>query len=170
MTKVNKIVRTKGVSMSTIHLMCGYIGFGKTTVAKQIEQETGARRFTPDDVMIELFGTDVGDDFMEKANKVDEYIWEQIALAIKNGQDVIYDAGSWSADDRKYVMQRIQKLGAKSLWHQVNCDIELAKKRTLARSKSAEELSVDEKFFDENLSRYEPISQAEQLDVVVHNN
>lgn len=97
--------------MSTIHLMCGYIGFGKTTVAKQIEQETGARRFTPDDVMIELFGTDVGDDFMEKANKVDEYIWEQIALTIKNGQDVIYDAGSWSADDRKYVMQRIQNWG-----------------------------------------------------------
>ena len=70
MTKVNKIVRTKGGSMSTIHLMCGYIGFGKTTVAKQIEQETGARRFTPDDVMIELFGTDVGDDFMEKANRL----------------------------------------------------------------------------------------------------
>lgn len=123
--------------MSTVHLMCGYIGFGKTTIAKQLEKQLGARRFTPDDVMIELFGTEVGDDFMDKANKVDQYIWEQIALAIKTGQDVIYDAGSWSADDRKYVMQRLKKLGAKALWHQVNCDIDLAKQRTLARSKDA---------------------------------
>ena len=116
--------------MSTVHLMCGYIGFGKTTIAKQLEKQLGARRFTPDEVMIELFGTEVGDDFMDKANKVDEYIWEQIALAVKNDQDVIYDAGSWSVDDRKYVMQRLKKLGANALWHQVNCDIDLAKQRT----------------------------------------
>lgn len=156
--------------MSTVHLMCGYIGFGKTTIAKQLEKQLGARRFTPDEVMIELFGTEVGDDFMDKANKVDEYIWEQIALAVKNDQDVIYDAGSWSADDRKYVMQRLKKLGAKALWHQVNCNIDLAKQRTLARSKDAEQLSVDERFFDENLPRYKPISDSEGLDVVVHNN
>ena len=156
--------------MSTVHLMCGYIGFGKTTIAKQLEKQLGARRFTPDEVMIELFGTEVGDDFMDKANKVDEYIWEQIALAIKNGQDVIYDAGSWSVDDRKYVMQRLKKLGAKALWHQVNCDIDLAKQRTLARSKDTKQLSVDERFFDENLPRYKPISDSEGLDVVVHNN
>ena len=74
--------------------------------------------------MIELFSTEVGDDFMDKANKVDQYIWEQIALAVKTGQDVIYDAGSWSANDRKYVVQRLKKLGAKALWHQVNCDID----------------------------------------------
>ena len=120
--------------------------------------------------MIELFGIEVGDDFMDKANKVGQYIWEQIALAVKNDQDVIYDAGSWSADDRKYVMQRLEKLGAKALWHQVNCNIDLAKQRTLARSKDAEQLSVDERFFDENLSRYKPISDSEGLDVVVYNN
>ena len=143
---------------------------GFESFAKQLEKQLGARRFTPDEVMIELFGTEVGDDFMDKANKVDEYIWEQIALAIKNGQDVIYDAGSWSANDRKYVMQRLKKLGAEALWHQVNCNIDLAKQRTLARSKDAEQLSVDERFFDENLSRYKPISDSEGLDVVVYNN
>ena len=142
---------------------------GFESFAKQLEKQLGARRFTPDEVMIELFGIEVGDDFMDKANKVDEYIWEQIALAIKNGQDVIYDAGSWSANDRKYVMQRLEKLGAEALWHQVNCDIDLAKQRTLARSKDAEQLSVGERFFDENLSRYKPIFDSEGLDVVVHN-
>ena len=40
--------------MAVIHCMCGYIGFGKTTVAKQLEIQYGAKRFTPDEVMIEL--------------------------------------------------------------------------------------------------------------------
>ncbi len=160
------------------NFLFGTCGFKRQTVvcrgfgsfAKQLEKQLGARRFTPDEVMIELFGTEVGDDFMDKANKVDQYIWEQIALAVKNDQDVIYDAGSWSSDDRKYVMQRLEKLGAEALWHQVNCNIDLAKQRTLACSKDAEQLSVGERFFDENLSRYKPISDSEGLDVVVYNN
>ena len=100
---------------------------------------------------------------------ISNYVGTYSDILYQINQDVIYDAGSWSADDRKYVMQRLKKLGAKALWHQVNCNIDLAKQRTLARSKDAEQLSVGERFFDENLSRYKPIFDSEGLDVVVHN-
>ena len=49
--------------------------FVTTAQQQQLEKQLGARRFTPDEFMIELFGTEVGDDFMDKANKVDEYIY-----------------------------------------------------------------------------------------------
>ena len=154
--------------MATIHCMCGYIGFGKTTIAKQLEKEYIAKRFTPDELMVELYGTDVGADFTEKANQLNAYIWEQMKKHLKEGQDVIYDAGSWGVDDRKYVMETAHKLNVSVVWHQVLCRLETAKKRTLARAQNIKELTIDENFFDENLKKYSPITQKENLTVIFH--
>lgn len=38
------------------HLICGFIGSGKTTFARKLEKETGAARFTKDEWMVRLFG------------------------------------------------------------------------------------------------------------------
>ena len=154
--------------MATIHCMCGYIGFGKTTVAKKLAQQYQAKRFTPDELMIQLYGTDVGQDFMDKAEHLNTYIWQEIDRCLKNGQDVIYDSGSWGPEDRKYVMEMAHKLKADVLWHQIQCNIETAKQRTLTRAQEVKELSIDEKFFDKNLTRYKPIEPEEHLTVVLH--
>jgi len=39
-------------SLSTLHLICGLPGSGKTTLSKKIEAETGAIRFCPDEWII----------------------------------------------------------------------------------------------------------------------
>ena len=154
--------------MPTIHCMSGYIGFGKTTIAKQLATQYGAKRITPDEVMKELYGTDVKSDFIEKAERLNEYIWEEIKKCIQNGQDVIFDTGPWGIEDRKHIMNMAKHLNTTVIWHQVQCSLETARKRTLTRSLNLNELSVDEKFFDENLKRYTPITAAENLQVVYH--
>lgn len=156
--------------MANVHFMAGYMGFGKTTLAKKLEKELGIKRFTPDEVMIERFGTDITEDFMERVGEIDDYIWKQIAESLKNGQDVIYDAGFWGKEDRKYAVQKVQKLGGNTVWHQIKCDISIAKQRTLARSKDKNELSLDETFFNDNLSRYSDISEEENLNIILHKN
>lgn len=157
------------IGMATIHCLCGYIGFGKTTIAKKLEKEYAAKRFTPDELMVELYGTGVDTDFMEKADKLNAFIWENIKNHLQNGQDVIYDAGSWGIADRKYIMEMAHKLNVPVVWHQVLCRLETAKKRTLKRAQSIKELTIDEKFFDENLKKYTPITQKENLTVIFHN-
>ena len=154
--------------MATIHCMCGYIGFGKTTIAKKLEQQYGARRFTPDELMVQLYGTDVNHDFMEKANRLNTYIWEEIKKCLQNNQDVIYDAGSWGIEDRHYIMEMAYKLNVDVVWHQVQCSIETAKKRALTRAQETQELTIDENFFDENLKKYTPIQEKENLNVIYH--
>lgn len=154
--------------MVTIHCMCGYIGFGKTTISKELETKYSAKRFTPDELMVQLYGENIGTDFMEKAEQLNDYIWQEITKCIKNRQNVIYDTGSWTADDRKYVMQQAQKLNASVIWHQIQCSIETAKKRTLDRARKNKELAINEKFFDENLERYKPIDKSENLTVISH--
>ena len=154
--------------MPTIHCMSGYIGFGKTTCAKELAEKYHAKRLTPDEIMIELYGTDVKSDFMEKAKHVNEYIWQKIEEYINAGEDIIYDTGPWGVADRKYIMNRASKLNATVIWHQMECPIETAKRRTLERAKENGELSITEKFFDENMKRYTPITKDEKLTVVYH--
>jgi predicted kinase len=44
--------------MTTLHLMVGLPGSGKTTLAKKLEGELGALRLTPDEWHRYLFGQD----------------------------------------------------------------------------------------------------------------
>ena len=154
--------------MPIIHCMSGYIGFGKTTCAKKLAEKYHAKRLTPDEVMINLYGTDVDSDFLKKAEQVNEYIWQEIEKYITDGQDVIFDTGPWGRADRKYIMDRASKLNASVIWHQMECRVETARQRTLERAKENGELFVDEAFFDENLKKYTPITEDEHLTVVYH--
>ena len=44
--------------MRAIHALHGFIGSGKTTLARRLETQLGALRFTPDEWMTTLYGAD----------------------------------------------------------------------------------------------------------------
>ncbi|MFE4311555.1 AAA family ATPase [Streptomyces sp. NPDC056517] len=86
--------------MTTLFLMVGLPGAGKTTRARQLAHEHGALRLTPDDWMIPLFGEAEADgkrDVLEG-----RMLW--LALeAVKLGTKVVVDYGCWSRDERSAI-------------------------------------------------------------------
>ncbi len=66
------------------HMIYGYLGSGKTSYAKKLEQETGAIRFSPDEWMTQLFGDDPEEStFAERSSRVEELmekLWVQVLL------------------------------------------------------------------------------------------
>ncbi|WP_371648364.1 MULTISPECIES: AAA family ATPase [unclassified Streptomyces] len=86
--------------MTTLFLMVGLPGAGKTTRARQLAAEHGALRLTPDDWMIPLFGEAEADgkrDVLEG-----RMLW--LALeAVKLGTNVVVDFGCWSRDERSAI-------------------------------------------------------------------
>lgn len=86
--------------MTTLFLMVGLPGAGKTTRARQIAEEHGALRLTPDDWMIPLFGKTPADgkrDVLEG-----RMLW--LALeAVRLGANVVVDYGCWSRDERSAI-------------------------------------------------------------------
>ena len=154
--------------MPSIHLMCGFIGFGKTTIAKRLEKELPAVRFTHDEIMLERYGRNP-DDFQAKYKLVDEYIRKQAKQAIVQGQNVILDYGFWNRANRKEYWEWAKALTPDVVFEAVDCDVELAKKRALKRSvENPQELFIDEVCFDALLKKYEPISDNEKLIVNRH--
>ena len=96
-------------------------------------------------------------DFNKAYQECDDYIWQETAKLIQAGQDVILDYGFWDKDTRKKVQERALKLTPNVLWHQLICNINVAKKRVLKRTEeNPEELFIDENCFNEHFSRYQP--------------
>ena len=153
----------------TIHLMCGFIGFGKTTIAKQLADKLSAVRFSHDDIMLERYGRQP-DNFQEKYKSVDDFIKAEAAQCIQRGQDVIMDYGFWSHDKRALYYNWAKTLTDNVVFHVLYCDMDLAKKRTLQRSGTdAKALMIDENAFDALSSQFEPWSDKDQYPVVLYN-
>lgn len=81
----------------TLYVMVGLPLSGKSTRAKQIEEERRALRLTPDEWMIPLFGHHNADgkrDVLEG-----RFVWLAIRTLHK-GIDVVLDFGVWGKDER----------------------------------------------------------------------
>ena len=155
--------------MPKIHLMVGFMGFGKTTIAKQLAQNLSALRFTHDEIMLEKYGRNP-DDFQTKYKLVDYDIRNNAAKAILSGQDVILDYGFWTQAKRLEYYQWAKSLTDDVIFHNVSCGFNLAKQRTLKRSQTDKNsLFIDENAFNTLAKQFEPWKNNEDYPVVLHN-
>ena len=154
--------------MAEIHLICGFIGFGKTTYAKKLGHELQAVRFTHDEIMVERYGRSP-DDFACKYKIVDDFIKEEAAKLVSNGKSVILDYGFWSRDVRRNYYEWALKLTDKVYFHSIVCNLEVAKQRVLKRSQeNKSELFIDEDCFNALLSKYEPLVEDEGYPIILY--
>jgi predicted kinase len=96
--------------MTTLFLTVGLPGAGKTTLARQLADEHGALRLTPDDWMIPLFGVAEADgkrDVMEG-----RLLWVAVE-ALRLGTNVVVDYGCWSRDERSAIRWLTEAEGAR---------------------------------------------------------
>jgi len=157
--------------MATIHLMQGFIGFGKTTVAHKLEKEIPAVCLTHDDFMVKLYGRNQPEaDFKANYKKVDELLWEMAEKIIKAGADVIMDYGFWAHNDRKNAYERAQKITDDVVFHKVCCEMSVAKERVLTRTLyNPDALYISEDEFNGLAQRYEEWNEEDDYPVVLHN-
>ncbi|MBQ7633478.1 MAG: AAA family ATPase [Alphaproteobacteria bacterium] len=157
--------------MATIHLMVGFMGFGKTTLAKQLAETIPAVRLTHDDLMVKLYGRNMPyTEFHLNYDKVDEILWNLAEQIIKTGTDVIMDYGFWSHSDRDKAYQKAKKITDNILFHYVYCDMSIAKKRILARSaQNPDELYIREDEFDILAKKFETWNNMDDYPVIIHN-
>ena len=155
--------------MAIIHLVVGFMGFGKTTIAKQLMQKLSAKCYTHDEIMIKQYGRNPTD-FQQKYQLVDTYIKNETKKNIAQGTDVILDYGFWTHDVRKQYYHWAKTLTKDVIFHVVNCDMNLAKQRVLNRTQNDKDsLMIDEHMFDIFSEKYEDWSTVDNYPVVLHN-
>jgi predicted kinase len=95
--------------------MVGLPCSGKTTRAKQLENEVSALRLTPDEWHVNLFGQDVLDpDHDKRHGLLESMLWQIAARVLSLGTNVILDFGFWAKEERDDFRSRARELGASS--------------------------------------------------------
>jgi predicted kinase len=149
--------------MATAHLLFGFLGAGKTTLARRLELEYGAVRFTPDEWMARLFGDDPpAESFPEEAGALLELLEPLWTRCLSVGVDVILDYGFWRRSERDHVRSLVEQLGASARLYRLACPDEEARRRIDARNQAAHRsLYIAPATFDTLRTRFEPLDDDE---------
>ncbi|PCI34341.1 MAG: hypothetical protein COB54_00685 [Alphaproteobacteria bacterium] len=142
--------------MSTVHLICGPVGAGKTTFAKQLCQETGALHFSIDQWMTSLFTPDLSgaieyDWAMERIGRMESLIWSHVSQLMALGVDAVLDLGLLQRDHRQKFYDLAGAEGFNICLHLVDADREVRWGRVQGRNAAKGEtytMDVDRGMFD----------------------
>ena len=111
--------------MATAHLIHGYLGVGKTTFARQLEQRIPAIRFLHDEWVTRLNGDDPPvEHFQEFCRRVSEQLEEVWPRCLELGVHVVLDFGCWTRRDRDAMRAKIATIGAEARLYRVTCSEE----------------------------------------------
>lgn len=142
----------------------GFVGAGKTTISKQLEQDKNAVRFSPDEWMIARHGhnprADLFADYLTQA-KAD--IRLEAEAALRDGRNVIFDFGFWSRVERDEYRNFAEDIGVLSVLYHVYADRDVMRKRALKRTADLPPgaLVIDENALALFWSRFEPLAPDE---------
>jgi predicted kinase len=149
--------------MPTAHLIHGYLGAGKTTLAKRLEAKLPALRFSHDDWMSRLNGEDPPEaDFAENHRRV----WNLMATlwprALALGLDVVLDLGFWRRSERDHARDLAQAAGAEVRLYSLACADAVAWARIEARNRDlGGSLLITRNTFEALRARFEPLQPDE---------
>lgn len=155
--------------MPTLHLVHGLPGSGKTTFAVRLARERNAVRFTHDEWMVTLHGTNPPEAlFREQFPRVFALIWEHAGRVLVTGTDVVIDAGFWTRASRDEARRWAAEQGVACRLYAMDCVVAEARRRVLARTAAMPEgaLEITGPTFDALAAQLEPLGPDEPHDLV----
>lgn len=142
-----------------VYLICGFIGAGKTTFAKKLEEKTGAVRVTKDEWSIRFIGNDPTIDGYEEWDHKICGLSRDIAFQLaEKGIDVIIDEGFWEKAQRDEMRRRTDAIGAKTVMYYVETPIETIRERVVRRNNTLtkDSFQISREMLDTYLMYWQP--------------
>jgi predicted kinase len=149
---------------ATVYVLCGFIGAGKTTFAKKLEEQTGAVRITKDEWLIQMIGNDPTIDRYEDYDSRMCGLSRDIAFRLAaKGIDVIIDEGVWEKQQRDILRRRAEDVGAQAVVHFLDTPMETIRERVARRNMNAAQDSfrISGELLDFYLQYWEPPTEDE---------
>ncbi len=149
---------------ATLHLICGLPCAGKTTLARQLEQEYAALRLTPDEWHTRLFGHDVEEaEHSARHALIEAMLWDIAARVLTLGVNVILDFGFWSQSEREDYRSRAARLDASSEIHFLDVPEAVLLQRLATRNAQLPQgaVFIPEAKLKEWIRMFQPPTQAE---------
>jgi hypothetical protein len=144
-------------------LLHGYLGVGKTTLARRLEAEHAAIRFTHDEWMRALYGKDPPEAFFaDYAGRVSGLIEVTWTRCLELGLNVVLDFGFWSRSERDRTRALVARHGGECRLYRLTCPDEIARRRIEARNEDVDtSLFIAPATYDALKARFAPLGPDE---------
>lgn len=150
---------------ATIYLICGFIGAGKTTFSKKLEEKNGAVRVTKDEWSIRLIGNDPTIEGYAQWDKKIIGLSRDFAFYLaEKGIDIILDEGFWERETRDEMRKRADAIGATLVMYYLDTPIETIRKRVLGRNSNLtkESFEISNEMLEGYLKYWEAPSEEDE--------
>lgn len=152
----------------TIHILCGVVAAGKTTLARRLAEDLPAARLSRDEWMLRLFGLAYDDPrYAERLEPCTELLWDVALEIVRAGSNVVLDWNFWSRRRRADAAARAASAGASVELHWVDVPLDEAMRRARMRT-DRHSHRVDEDGVRHLATIFEPPSDAEGMVVRRH--
>ena len=156
----------------TLHVVCGKMAAGKSTLARQIVERTGAILLVQDDWLTHLFPDEIVDvaAFRKYSARLRAALTEHVVDLLSRGLPVVLDFPGNTRTQRAWFRDLIDRAGAAHELHVIDASDALCKAQLRARSRGLADGAAwtTDAEFDAITRFFDPPSPDERFNVVRH--
>jgi len=154
-----------------LHLVCGKIASGKSTLTRALAANTGAVRLSEDEWLAALFGDQMTSlpDFVRCSAKLRDVMEPHILDLLAARVSVVMDFQANTIDGRQWLRSLVDRSGVEHVLHYLDVpDVECKARLARRNASGKHEFHVTEAQFDDITSHFVPPSEDEGFKLVVH--
>ena len=155
----------------TLHMFCGKIASGKSTLTANLAREAGTVVISEDDWLNALFTDEMKSigDYVRCTTKLRMIMAPHVVSILRSGVSVILDFQANTISSRAWMRRILEQTGASHVLHVLEVPDEVCLKRLRARNTQCDHpFSVTEEQFWHISSHFVAPSPDEMFNIVVH--
>lgn len=156
---------------ATLHLICGKIAAGKSTLARSLAQTPGTILIREDFWLSELYGDQMRTlaDYVTFSEKLRRVLEPHIVDLLRSGLSVVLDFPANTIELRQWMRRLFETAGCAHELHLLDISNDVCKERLRMRNASGEhEFRVSDEQFDRVTRHFQPPTEAEGFRIRVH--
>ena len=154
-----------------LHMVCGKIASGKSTLSAELAREAGTVVISEDDWLNVLFADEMKSigDYVRCTTKLRMIMAPHVVAVLKSGVSVILDFQANTVDARKWMRGILEQTDSSHVLHVLDVPDDVCLARLRARNAQGDHpFSVTEEQFWQISSHFVPPSPDEMFNIVLH--
>lgn len=163
--------KDKPMTVPQLHLMCGKIASGKSTLASALAVEHAAVLLSEDHWLTRLYPGEIRGvaDYVRLSRRIREVVGPLVTRMLESGASVVMDFPGNTVADRQWLAGLAQAAHVRHCLHYLEVEDEVCRARLHARNERAEhDFAATDAEFDVITGYFQAPAATEGLEILIH--